>query len=454
MRPIAMIRFVLGSALAIALSSAGCSSSDGPVTTPGAGSAGKDGGSAGKGGTSGKGGSAGKGGTSGKGGSAGKGGTSGRGGKGGGDTAGDPSNAGDGSAATAGEGAAAGEGGSGGDAPIDPCASCASGHCLASGQCVDCLATDDQCPAGKYCGPGNTCVPGCKNEASCASGVCGATHDCQSCLSDQECSSDHVCGAQLCAAACSAQQEGGNAGCGTGLTCCSLHCVATNSDNAHCGACGTACNSAQFCGQSGCVSSKLSSICQIAKVVVVLDGQTGDDPVGRAVAQMLVAQCPAPPAVREVAQTAADALNPSNGRPVAGGDELIVLAGGSAVQSAAGYLTAQKVAPLTNASAAGKYQLIDTSNDLLITSELTSDANDSHDLFAVQFMREASSGSLILNTYGFTPFGTAAASVYLDKALLPNLSTSTKSWYVGEWSDADGDKTPELNELTLIASGG
>ncbi|MET0792709.1 MAG: hypothetical protein ABW061_14405, partial [Polyangiaceae bacterium] len=293
-----------------------------------------------------------------------------------------------------------------------------------------------------------------KDAASCASGVCGANHDCQSCISDQECAAEHVCGAQQCATACTAQQEGGNPGCGTGLTCCSLHCVDVANDSRHCGACGTACTAAQFCGLAGCVSSKVSSVCEVPKVVVVLDGQVGDDPVGRAVGQMLVARCPTAPTVREVAQTVADAVNPANGRPVVGGDELIVIAGGNAVQSAAGYLTANSVAPLSNALKDGKFQIIETSTGALISSEQTGDANDSHDLFAVQFIREATSGSLILNTYGFDTSGTRAASVYLDQALLTNLTGATKSWYVGEWTDANADKIPDFSELVLIDSGG
>jgi hypothetical protein len=229
--------------------------------------------------------------------------------------------------------------------------------------------------------------------------------------------------------------------------------VDTLSDSAHCGACGTACNAAQFCGKSGCVSDKVSSICEIPKVVVVLDGQTGDDPIGRAIAQMLVAQCVPAPAVREVTQLVPDALNPTTGQPVAGGDELIVMAGGNAVQSAAGYLQTQKVAPLSNALSAGNYQIINTATNAVIATEPEGSATDSHDLFAIQFLREASSGSLVLNLYGFTAGGTAAASVYLDKVLLPGLSSATKSWYVGEWTDADADKTPDLGELVLLTSG-
>jgi hypothetical protein len=344
-------------------------------------------------------------------------------------------------------------GGSGGDAPVDPCAACPSGFCLPDATCVDCLPDNDHCPDGKYCSAQNACVPGCKNDASCASGVCGIAHDCQSCISDQECSEAHVCGAQQCASACTVAQEGGNAGCGTGLTCCSLHCVDTNNDSQHCGACGTACSTAQFCGASGCVTSKLSSLCEFKKVVVVLDGQF-DDPIGRSIAQTLVTQCPTAPAVREVAQTVADAVNPNNGRPVTGGDELIILAGGNAVQIAANYVMTQKVAPLTNALSNGNYEIRNTATNMVIASEPVANATASHDLFALEFMRDSTSDSLLLDAYGFTTGGTAAAALYLDESLAPTFATATKAWYVGEWTDANGDNTPQIEELVLLGSGG
>ena len=367
--------------------------------------------------------------------------------------AGGKARAGDGQGASAGEDTAGnGNGGEGGEAGA--CAACPSGLCLPSGECIDCLASNDQCPDGKYCADDNTCVPGCKNAASCASGVCGETHDCQSCISDSECSDQHVCGAQVCATACTAAREGGNPGCGAGLTCCSLHCVDTVADNQHCGACGTACTASQFCGASGCVVNQLSSLCEIAKVVVILDGQAGDDPTGRALAQSLVEHCAPAPTVREVSQTVADALNPESGRPVAGGDELMVVAGGSVFQLAANYLVGHKLAPVINAATNDSFEIRNSSDNALIASELISNATEDHDLFVVQFMREPTSGSLVLNAYGFTVGGTAAATLYFQNALAPSLAAATKSWYVGEWTDQNSNHTPDAIEITLIASGG
>jgi hypothetical protein len=245
-----------------------------------------------------------------------------------------------------------------------------------------------------------------------------------------------------------------NGGCGVGLTCCAEHCASTVNDQQHCGACGTACADTQFCGESGCVAAKLSSACRVGKLVVVLDGQEGDDPTGRALSQALVAHCPSSQSSREVAQTASDVLNPNSGQPVSGSDELLLIAGGNYFQKGMGYLVANKVAPLTNVGTFSTYEIHDTVSNALIASELIADVSDSHDLFAVQFLRDPSSNSLVLNAYGFTVGGTAAATYYFTDVLAPNLATVDKTWFVGEWTDKDADKLPDADELTVVASGG
>src|SRR6185369_14052106 len=101
-------------------------------------------------------------------------------------------------------------------------------------------------------------ISGCVDGTSCASGVCGATHDCQNCVSDRECSAGSVCSAGQCAVACNAE-EGSSQACGSGLTCCSEHCVSTGSDRRNCGACETAGGDTQFCGRS-CSTARSATI--------------------------------------------------------------------------------------------------------------------------------------------------------------------------------------------------
>jgi len=200
--------------------------------------------------------------------------------------------------------------------------------------------------------------------------------------------------------------------------------------------------------------SKLSSACQIGKLVVVLDGQEGDDPTGRALSQALVTHCAVSQTSREVPQTVADVLNPTSGQPVSGSDELLLIAGGNYFQKGMGYLVTNKLAPLTNVGSFDKYEIRDTQTNALLASELIADVSDSHDLFAVQFIRDPNTDSLILNTYGFTVGGTAAATHYFTNVLALDLANVDKAWFVGEWTDKNADKLPNADELTVITSGG
>ena len=179
------------------------------------------------------------------------------------------------------------------------------------GTCVDCLPSNDQCPAGQYCTDANRCANGCKDAASCASGSCGADRSCDRCITDQECSGDDVCSSGQCGPECSEAGEGEQASCSAGLTCCSLHCSDVKVDSSHCGACGAACVSGQFCGISECQDNgsggagpsdcvtchdvALANLCSIGKVIVILDTNKnpteGNRAPGRAVGAALEAQC-------------------------------------------------------------------------------------------------------------------------------------------------------------------
>ena len=349
------------------------------------------------------------------------------------------------------------ESGAGGEAGAsNPCAACPSGACLPTGECVACLPSNDHCPDGQYCTDANTCAPGCKDNAACASGVCGVMHDCQSCVSDLECSAPHVCGNNQCAAACTADQEGTATGCSTGLTCCSTHCVDATTDAAHCGACGTACGAGQFCGVGGCHDSTLAGICAIAKIALVLDGQDGNAIPGRAIASALQAACSPAPTVREVSQDVADAVNVTSGRPVAGGDELLLAPGGFFFARLTNYVSTTPVAPvygkLSTDGASQEYRKQGT--DALIATEPNDGPHDASDYLLIQMMREPTSGSLILNTQGFWQSGTNAASWYVVNQMLPTLSTWTKAWYVYKWTDGNSNGAPDnANEFTLVDSG-
>lgn len=175
--------------------------------------------------------------------------------------------------------------------------------------------------------------------------------------------------------------------------------------------------------------------------------------MSRALAQALVDKCANSQTVREVSQTVADALNPSSGHPVSGSDELLVIAGSSYFQKGADFMVVNQFAPLTNqVGGGGNYEIKNSSTGVVIASELPSEASDSHDIFGIDFMREPASGSLVLNAYGFSSAGTAAATYYFEHSIA-GVTGSPNVWYVGEWADKDADLKPDADEFTIIASG-
>lgn len=443
--------------------SAACSDNPPAGTTDGgAGDGGSPGGNGGKnGGSSSRAGSAGK-----SGGSGGKTGSAGTGGKSGGS-----------SGVVGGAGAGPDTGGQGGEGGAPVCPGCASGFCLPDGACVDCLPSNDHCSPGEYCTDANECAPGCKASGEgCASGSCNDEHNCNNCITDAECLAPLLCNDGTCSAACTAQAEGTSTGCEGGLTCCSLHCAELATDSKNCGSCGNACGTGQFCGavecgQGGaggaasepcvaCHDTTLANICSVSKIIVILDttenpDNSGNRDEGRKVGAALHAQCSPAPVLTEAEQDSVDALNITTGRPVSGGGELLVVAGGPYYQKLEGYLEEQKIAPLywKHDAVAGITQFRKTADDALVVERATAGAHDTQDDFIIQFSRDPVSGSLILNVQGFWLSGTMAATYQITTGFLPQLETRDKGWYAYTWTDADGDKAPDANEIELIASG-
>jgi len=352
--------------------------------------------------------------------------------------------------------------------PDKPCASCDSGQCLDDGTCVDCLPTDDQCARGKYCdGESYTCVSGCKADGStCASGVCNDDHSCQSCINDRECAAGLVCSNGECSPACTDEQEGTTDGCSAGLTCCSMHCSDFSTDSRNCGGCGNTCASGQFCGVTCadspggcpvCQDATLANVCSVAKVVVILDSSKnssdGNRTPGRAMGAALSEQCPTQPTLTEAEQDSVEALNLTTGRPVSNSSELLVVAGGPFYQNLEGYLEEQKITPLYWKVGMDSTEYRSNKTDDVVVSLPIVGDHDSHDIFIIQFMRDPDSGSLILNAQGFWLSGTVAAAYHLNNALLTDLKAQDKAWYAYEWTDKDGDKAPDADEIELLESG-
>jgi len=364
--------------------------------------------------------------------------------------------------------------GEGGEAGQARCADCASGFCLDDGSCVDCLPSNDQCPSGQYCSDKNECLPGCKSDAtSCASGVCDKDHNCKHCIDDSECTQGLICSSGECTPACSSDEEGKSASCSGGLTCCAARCSDLTVDSQNCGTCGNACAKGQFCGRTACGTTgaggegevcvechdtTLANVCSVAKVTVILDSSKntsdGNRVPGRTVGAALRDTCPNGPILTEAEQDSVEALNITTGRPVSDSSELLVVAGGPFFQDLEGYLEKQKITPLYWASDADSTAFRKNSgkNEVVVSLPFAGD-HDSHDFFIIQFMRDPSSGSLILNVQGFWLSGTVAGAYLMTQGVLPALKQQDKAWYAYEWTDQDGDKAPSLTEIKLVDSG-
>ena len=228
----------------------------------------------------------------------------------------------------------------------------------------------------------------------------------------------------------------------------------------------------QFCGLSACQGDgsggagasdcvachdvALANLCSIGKVIVILDTNKnpteGNRASGRAVGAALGAQCQPAPTVSEEEQDSVSALNFTTGRPVSGGGELLLVAGGRFYQNLESYAE-QSISPLYVEVKDGKQQFMRRGDATPVARDTNVDDIESHDFFALQFMRDAASGSLVLNLQGFWLSGTEAAAFFMIHGVLPELPQFDQARYIYEWTDANGDDEPDLAEIEPIASG-
>ena len=119
-----------------------------------------------------------------------------------------------------------------------------------TGRCVQCVASSDTCPATEHCnGATNTCEPGCRSDEGCApsggptdggaapQNRCDTVnHTCVQCVVNEHCPSGTLCVGSVCVMGCTAERA-----CPSGQTCCTGACVDAQSNLANCGTCGTRC---------------------------------------------------------------------------------------------------------------------------------------------------------------------------------------------------------------------
>jgi hypothetical protein len=238
-----------------------------------------------------------------------------------------------------------------------------------------------------------------------------------------------------------------------GLTCCGDHCADLKRDVHHCSACNMPCMGAQFCSPNGCKAGIVANVCESPVVTFLLDGLSADDPATDVLQTGLATSCSPPlTMVTKVPQSTSGTINPTNGKPVAGPGDMLIVAGGPFGQLLVKYLETSGITPVYSYYDLMVNQLRgrspgDAGADPLIVNAMQSDVTDSHSFFLIEFVIDPASGTLAFIVYGINAAGTSAATWYFAQKILPMKSSFDKSWYVYEWTDLDNDKKPSDADL-------
>ena len=312
-------------------------------------------------------------------------------------------------------------------------------------RCVACVAgPTDNCSASAYCdGASNTCTRGCKNNGACASNSCSASHDCAQCTSDNECSLGKVCNAGTCEAPCAS-----SASCGGDRVCCGSKCQDGSKDDA-CHACNVTCSATQFCGSAACVTTTVGQLCELSKVTLVKDGDGNDDVNAAAAGAALAARCGRTIAVTSVAQTSADVLDQTTGRPLAAPGTLLVFSGGTFFNAGTRYFVESPGLSKIYDTIASDGTTIairrrPSGTDVLLIDPST--LNAGHDFFIIEMLKEPTTKAVALVFYGLNAPGTYAAAWYLENRVIPMRAVHNSTYYVVEWTDQNGDNDPNMGD--------
>src|SRR6185312_16544323 len=103
----------------------------------------------------------------------------------------------------------------------------------------------------------------------------------------------------------------------------------------------------QFCSPT-CKPAIVSNLCESPVATFLLDGLSIDDAATATVQAGIVASCAPPPTATAVSQATSGVIHPTNGRPVAWGGNMLVIAGGPFGQLLVKYLETAGITPIYN----------------------------------------------------------------------------------------------------------
>ena len=329
---------------------------------------------------------------------------------------------------------------------------------LNSHTCVPCLpGASDNCPTGQYCTAQFACVAGCKGNARAAAArapTTNATIARTISSARPAMSAAPACALRLAPRRSPAAMASNAAGAIASALARDIH---------HCGGCPNACSSSQYCSSTGCTVVSIANICGNGQTTMLLNSYPADNDSNAVLQGGLTSQCAPPPTAGQIAQTSPGPINPSTGQPVAGGGNLLTVAGGFSFSAGQLPRLGRHHAGLPRAPRSDYWRYYRRgggadagpdggASDAVVAEISWTDSTAARDIILIELVRDPASGTLALIVFGQHAESTAAAARYVATQMLPvaNRSTYDKSWYVYDWRAAS-DAGPET--FTLIASG-
>jgi hypothetical protein len=188
------------------------------------------------------------------------------------------------------------------------------------------------------------------------------------------------------------------------------------------------------CNGTDCSAIPMSRLCGRPHTTLIQDGLSPDDTSNAMIQQALVDDCLPVPATASLEKGRAGAIDPTTGRPMAGKDNLLTIAGGNYVQKTVAYLdtiAATQVYLVTKQD--GSWQYVSRAGT--VVAELSSTTfSPTHDILLIELVRDPLSETPVLIAFGQEAESTRAAAWYVAHQILPHASSYDKSWYAFEWT--------------------
>jgi hypothetical protein len=242
--------------------------------------------------------------------------------------------------------------------------------------------------------------------------------------------------------------------CAGTLTCCGGQCVDTTKDPRNCGQCGSACDAGQFCTGVSCEDATLANVCANPKGTVVSGTFQNDNTAEQQLETAIKSACTGMTVVEASQSGSEGVVDPVSGAPITGVGDTFVSAGGSFGQMAVGYMDKAASTPVFVREDGSALSFVQRATGTVVASAPTSTLTASHDLFLVELAVEPAKGTLCFFNVGLYGPGTVAASVYVSSEILPNRQKYAQAWYVYEWTDANGNATPDMADTFKLTAQG